>query len=176
MGLKTGMYYLRTQAASAPIQFTVDQEALKVEDQAVARPSIAKKRGSSGTPSAVPRPMMDAKSPNGAPALNGINGRTNGTNGFNGHASVGASPSKVKKETSGPMSVPPFKADQEEGDSPRLLTAENPNVKAAEPIALPEAAKQEEDTDEGDREGDIYADAVLQCSIENKDACIMCSG
>ena len=26
MGLKTGMYYLRTQAASAPIQFTVDQE------------------------------------------------------------------------------------------------------------------------------------------------------
>jgi ribonucleoside-diphosphate reductase subunit M1 len=27
-GLKTGMYYLRTQAASAPIQFTVDREAL----------------------------------------------------------------------------------------------------------------------------------------------------
>jgi ribonucleoside-diphosphate reductase subunit M1 len=28
-GLKTGMYYLRTKAAAAPIQFTVDQEALK---------------------------------------------------------------------------------------------------------------------------------------------------
>ncbi|ANB13330.1 ribonucleotide-diphosphate reductase subunit RNR1 [Sugiyamaella lignohabitans] len=28
-GLKTGMYYLRTKAASAPIQFTVDQEVLK---------------------------------------------------------------------------------------------------------------------------------------------------
>lgn len=36
-GLKTGMYYLRTQAASAPIQFTVDQTALKVEDQAKAK-------------------------------------------------------------------------------------------------------------------------------------------
>lgn len=31
-GLKTGMYYLRTMAASAPIQFTVDQDALKVLD------------------------------------------------------------------------------------------------------------------------------------------------
>lgn len=30
-GLKTGMYYLRTMAASAPIQFTVDQEKLKQE-------------------------------------------------------------------------------------------------------------------------------------------------
>lgn len=36
-GLKTGMYYLRTQAASAPIQFTVDQESLKVEDNAKAK-------------------------------------------------------------------------------------------------------------------------------------------
>lgn len=32
-GLKTGMYYLRTQAASAPIQFTVDQEKLKNEQK-----------------------------------------------------------------------------------------------------------------------------------------------
>lgn len=35
-GLKTGMYYLRTMAASAPIQFTVDQESLKVLDTATA--------------------------------------------------------------------------------------------------------------------------------------------
>lgn len=32
-GLKTGMYYLRTQAASAPIQFTVDQALLKEYEQ-----------------------------------------------------------------------------------------------------------------------------------------------
>lgn len=31
-GLKTGMYYLRTQAASAPIQFTVDQERVANAD------------------------------------------------------------------------------------------------------------------------------------------------
>ena len=49
LGLKTGMYYLRTMAASAPIQFTVDQEALKVADVNVARPNgMLKKRGISG--------------------------------------------------------------------------------------------------------------------------------
>lgn len=36
-GLKTGMYYLRTMAASAPIQFTVDQEQLKTIDNATAK-------------------------------------------------------------------------------------------------------------------------------------------
>ncbi|ANB15584.1 ribonucleotide-diphosphate reductase subunit RNR1 [Sugiyamaella lignohabitans] len=41
-GLKTGMYYLRTQAASAPIQFTVDQEALKVSDGNVAKNLVRK--------------------------------------------------------------------------------------------------------------------------------------
>lgn len=36
-GLKTGMYYLRTMAASAPIQYTVDQESLKTVDSATAK-------------------------------------------------------------------------------------------------------------------------------------------
>lgn len=36
-GLKTGMYYLRTMAASAPIQFTVDQESLKTLDGNIAK-------------------------------------------------------------------------------------------------------------------------------------------
>src|SRR4051812_44962547 len=45
LGLKTGMYYLRTQAAAQPIQFTVDQEALRVQDSnAATRPSGLKKR------------------------------------------------------------------------------------------------------------------------------------
>ena len=44
LGLKTGMYYLRTMAASAPIQFTVDQEQLKVVDTNVARVSRQKAR------------------------------------------------------------------------------------------------------------------------------------
>ena len=69
LGLKTGMYYLRTQAASAPIQFTVDQEALKVVDTNVAR-AVVKKRNASGYQAvnsppapASPAPMYENKSP-----------------------------------------------------------------------------------------------------------------
>ena len=66
MGLKTGMYYLRTMAASAPIQFTVDQEQLKVADKSVARDrSAPKKRASLGAPGSL-RPMYVAKGGNGA--------------------------------------------------------------------------------------------------------------
>lgn len=42
-GLKTGMYYLRTMAAAAPIQFTVDKDALEVADTAVAKRRVTKK-------------------------------------------------------------------------------------------------------------------------------------
>ncbi|KAL8678136.1 MAG: hypothetical protein Q9224_007141 [Gallowayella concinna] len=78
LGLKTGMYYLRTMAASAPIQFTVDQEQLKVADTNVARVGYQKKNravggggggGGGGTGysstnmnnSAVPRPLFEQK-------------------------------------------------------------------------------------------------------------------
>jgi ribonucleoside-diphosphate reductase subunit M1 len=194
LGLKTGMYYLRTMAASAPIQFTVDQEQLKVEDTNVARTSAIKKRGviGHGTPSAVPRPMYASKSPNGTNGTNGTtttagapNG-TNGTNGVNGHTngSAHSSPSKPKKETSTPMSVPAFKADVKEGDSPKLLITANPTLVDADNVKLPAAAvtngadkePQQEEDDDDNREGDIYADAVLACSIENPEACVMCSG
>jgi ribonucleoside-diphosphate reductase subunit M1 len=55
-GLKTGMYYLRTQAASAPIQFTVDQEALKVADtnQAKTNSLVRKQYRQAGSRSATP--------------------------------------------------------------------------------------------------------------------------
>ena len=66
MGLKTGMYYLRTMAASAPIQFTVDQEQLKVADSNVARErSAPKKRTSLGGPGSL-KPMYVAKGGNGS--------------------------------------------------------------------------------------------------------------
>ncbi|KAI7110875.1 hypothetical protein KC316_g19729, partial [Hortaea werneckii] len=44
--------------------------------------------------------------------------------------------------------------------------------------AMPKKNNQAEDKDESskDREGDIYADAVLACSIENPESCVMCSG
>ncbi|KAF1997534.1 hypothetical protein P154DRAFT_524739 [Amniculicola lignicola CBS 123094] len=182
LGLKTGMYYLRTQAASAPIQFTVDQEALKVADTNVARTMGSKKRtgpggGYSSSPSAVPRPMYATKTPNGTPAI------ADGPTGVPTPTATPPPSSENKSLDSAPVKetafpTKPFAADVEEGDSPKLLST-NPEGKPAEEEALPEPAmKQEEDEDttSGTREGDIYADAVLACSIENKEACVMCSG
>ncbi|PSN63932.1 hypothetical protein BS50DRAFT_576563 [Corynespora cassiicola Philippines] len=163
LGLKTGMYYLRTMAASAPIQFTVDQEALKVADTNVARALGAKRRGLN----------PDTKTPNGA---------ANGIASPNGVPTPTATP-PPNSESSGAakenaLASKPFKADVPEGESPKLLSTE-PEGKPEEEEALPEPrTKQEEDKDDDNaaRDGDIYADAVLACSIENKEACVMCSG
>ena len=52
-GLKTGMYYLRTMAAAAPIQFTVDKDALAVADTAVAKRRVTRKY-----PALAPAPVL----------------------------------------------------------------------------------------------------------------------
>ena len=163
LGLKTGMYYLRTMAASAPIQFTVDQEQLKVVDTNVARTTGIKKRlGSSSaynspSSSAVPRPMYQRK-----PSEPSI--------GPNGMPTPSATPPPVIEETKiTPPSkkesavLPTFKADADEGESPKVLAVEP--VEDLEKAELPESAvKQDEDAEaSAAREGDIYAQKVLQC-------------
>ena len=167
MGLKTGMYYLRTMAASAPIQFTVDQEQLQVVDTNVARErSGLKKRPSSGYSGvAVPRPMYNTK-----------------TATSNGLPTPGSTPEASEKKAVAP--APPFtkplvegKDDEAGNDSPKTL-ATDPSIeddKGASKENLPPAAlggeeeagkgeKQDEDAKEGEeREGDIYAMKVLAC-------------
>ncbi|KAL7269356.1 ribonucleotide-diphosphate reductase subunit rnr1 [Rhizina undulata] len=144
-GLKTGMYYLRTQAAAAAIQFTVDKEALKVEDTNIARTLPSRKRApnnglSSSVLAAIPRPMAAIST-----------------------SSVNSTFSK------------PFEADKPEGGSPKLLTTD-----PVGPLEDDELEKKVQDEDQlsesNEREGDIYANAVLACSIENPESCLMCSG
>ena len=194
LGLKTGMYYLRTMAASAPIQFTVDQEALNVVDTNVARSgtSALKRRtmiggGNNYTSSpAAPKPMYMTKSttesPNGVPTPSSTPPPSAAI-----MAQIAATTEDVPSPTPAPakrdaLQLPPFKADQDEGGSPQLLAADRGSADASKDEELSAAAKkmnlQEEDSAEAseDREGDIYAEKVLQCSIENKEACIMCSG
>ncbi|RAL16492.1 ribonucleotide-diphosphate reductase subunit RNR1 [Aspergillus homomorphus CBS 101889] len=134
MGLKTGMYYLRTMAASAPIQFTVDQEQLKVEDTNVARANASYKKRATGvassTYSAVPRGQSQ------------VNGRS--------------------------------EDDSNIADSPRALAADAASRGNDGEAEGPQEEDSEKTSEE--RENDIYSQAVLQCSIENKEACIMCQG
>ncbi|KAJ3577221.1 hypothetical protein NPX13_g3350 [Xylaria arbuscula] len=178
LGLKTGMYYLRTQAAAQPIQFTVDQEALKVADSAAAKLGTLKKRAPpSGThtssPSpAIPRPMYAKRESSNLVSSHGV-------------PTPSATPPLPKEAAvvAPAVSASTFKADVPEGESPKALATEPTEKPKAE--ALPEAAledvkspPQDEDNEDKskEREYDIYADAVLTCSIENREECIMCSG
>ncbi|KAK7550853.1 ribonucleotide reductase [Phyllosticta citricarpa] len=182
LGLKTGMYYLRTQAASAPIQFTVDQEALKVADTNVARRDGTKRRtlGTGGYQAAsVPRPMyMQKTSESGTSTPNGVPTPT--------ATPPPTTPSK-KETNSNPLTpskdaitAPQFKADVADGDSPKLLstdpTSEVPKEEELRTPAQKNTDDEDQEKESGNREYDIYADAVLQCSIENKEECLMCSG
>jgi ribonucleoside-diphosphate reductase subunit M1 len=153
MGLKTGMYYLRTMAASAPIQFTVDQEQLKVADTAIARDrSAPRKRTSMGTPGGL-RPMYSAKGGNGAAEK--VNGMITPT--------ATPPPTDLDKQLTSKLA----KTRLNEG-----LSSEEPSPKvlATDPVGTPDLdeslekrdLKQEEDAD-ADREGDIYAQKVLAC-------------
>ncbi|KAL8742037.1 MAG: hypothetical protein Q9190_005418, partial [Brigantiaea leucoxantha] len=153
LGLKTGMYYLRTMAASAPIQFTVDQEQLKVTDTNIARTApVIRKRTvpqvtyATSTPTSVPRPMYAKNS-----------------SGHGGGAVSLAVSNGIPTPTATPppaSSLPTLMADAEEGDS-------SPTTLATDPLDTPTLRgaekKQEEDKEEVSkgREGDIYAEAVL---------------
>ena len=204
LGLKTGMYYLRTMAASAPIQFTVDQEALQVVDTNVAKTGGRKQRAfiNNGSVGGTPRPMYMSKAQSPPPAVtaNGIPTPAEtpsptppasipapaapaprpqnmmaaiASSAGNG---VGTSP---RKEANPP---PPFKADQADASpqtlatDPSSLQAENGLGKKMEDVSLGKPQAEDTGAESEKREEDIYADKVLQCSIENKEACVMCSG
>lgn len=189
LGLKTGMYYLRTMAASAPIQFTVDQEALKVADTNTPRLlSQIKKRTMIGAGSAsynsaaaaaaaASTPRTKTASPNGIPTPMATPPLTSDSP-KNVMAHIASSQAGVRKT---PHEVPPFKADVEEKGSPEIL-ANQPDDLSTPPghEELPEPGSEkkpqkedDESTNQG-REGDIYAEAALACSIENPGECLMC--
>ncbi|MCH1928064.1 hypothetical protein L6232_25020, partial [Shewanella sp. C31] len=68
-------------------------------------------------------------------------------------------------------------------DSPRTLAAEPPtsldhDEELPDPAMSGRKNVQEEDAEDKseEREHDIYSQKVIACSIENKEACLMCSG
>lgn len=170
LGLKTGMYYLRTMAASAPIQFTVDQEALNVVDTNVARErSMPKKRTSLGygaSYAAIPRPMYAQKQSHEGKAAQ-MNGMPTPT--------ATPPPNMEHKQLVTRLTKTRLSEDSSsEEPSPTVLPTD-PTTKP-EVEALDEPTKEQIEDADSQREGDIYAEAVLACSIENPESCIMCSG
>ncbi|BFZ61753.1 ribonucleotide-diphosphate reductase subunit rnr1 [Saitoella coloradoensis] len=126
-GLKTGMYYLRTQAAAAAIQFTVDKSSITDE--------TLRAEAKYATPSK-PKTIANNGLPNGD-ALTEKVGQLNLGNG-NGAA-----------------------APQTNGDSNGEASSSKKTEKPGE--------------DASEQEVDIYNSQVIACSIDNPEACEMCS-
>jgi ribonucleoside-diphosphate reductase subunit M1 len=177
LGLKTGMYYLRTMAATQPIQFTVDQEQLLVADT-----NVARARGSERKP--IPRaniqPSRSSQAQGGPKPMYAMNNPSATVSSPNGVPTPSTTPPPMKENrapvpVAAPTESKPFKADVAEGGSPKPIAATPVPLKDEE-VKSKVGQEEDKDGESKEREVDIYADAVLACSIENPESCLMCSG
>lgn len=151
-GLKTGMYYLRTQAASAAIQFTIDKS---VADQAAHNiADIAN----------LHRPQYVPRKVNPGEVNLGLDDDVR-------RAGVSREESPAPSSTASSIinSVASLKIQDSQPVTP---------VTSAPQSALPEKPKEEvtKTDDSKDSEFDIYNSKVIACAIDNPEACTMCSG
>lgn len=145
-GLKTGMYYLRTMAASAPIQFTVDQTALKLEMGKATKRLVRKPY----------KPVTSlGQVPSSRPSATDLDKTTSKLQ--NSHISSSASVTSAS---------PAFNSL---GSSTEKPASKEEKVAA-------EVDKVDADKTQTESEFDIYNSKVLACSIQNPEACEMCSG
>ncbi|KAF1946161.1 hypothetical protein EJ02DRAFT_450930 [Clathrospora elynae] len=175
-GLKTGMYYLRTMAASAPIQFTVDQEALKVADINIAR-ALPKVRRQPGFQQDAIRssPITASQVPGSAPQPMYVTKPVEKANGVPTPVATPPPAPENKAPTENALAGKTFTADLEEPESPKVLAVDAVS-KPDEDISSKVKQDEDSENDSKARDGDIYADAALACSIENPESCVMCSG
>lgn len=153
-GLKTGMYYLRTQAASAAIQFTIDA---KVAEQAASSVSLLEKLD---RPTYIPHEFKQPE--NWEPAKEG---------------------NIVRWRASEDREADELKAAQEsEKRFVRKVgitkpVVETPAEKEASPNdTLIESSTSNENAKEEEEEVDIFNSKVIACAIDNPESCTMCSG
>ncbi|CED83798.1 ribonucleotide reductase alpha subunit [Phaffia rhodozyma] len=163
-GLKTGMYYLRTRPAAQAIQFTLSADAIKEAKEAASRPA------SKPTPTSTPVKSSPAS----------VKGLTNGV------SKLAFVPPSISKPTPAPASAPapalvdavlkpvqvvPVPAPVTNGNGNGNAVNGNGNVSD-------ESGDEEKEVtfEEAKRLAAERAEAALLCSIENKEACMMCSG
>ena len=168
-GLKTGMYYLRTRPAAQAIQFTVDQTALKAANQAKTS------QQQNGRPAGAPASFDSApRSPAGTSSA----GTSAPTRQVPVAAPVPVAATAPPAPSASPASDPPASPTHSHYASPapgQTQKAEDP-----EPLSLDGEASKVIDPEyaaalQRQKEREL-AEAKLQCSLENKEACLMCSG
>lgn len=160
-GLKTGMYYLRTRPAAQAIQFTVDQshlnEAKKQASAAAApRSSPVARHETPTTPVSSSSPLRPVAS-----------GTTPASTVPVAPAAPVATPSQASSSTSDGTAPEESKASVEDSLADLSLDEKTRQAAEADPEFAAALRRQKERQLE---------EAKLMCSIENKDACVMCSG
>lgn len=173
-GLKTGMYYLRTRPAAQAIQFTVDQSVLNSAKQQTANANTARAAAATATVNGsktVSRGPLSSR-----PAVQTVVKQEPVLPLLKFDSAPSPAPSTV---SSLPVTTPSSSgestiADAEDSESPlsislAALSLDEKTRKAAE--ADPEFAAALLRKHKRELE-----DAELQCSLENKEACVMCSG
>lgn len=150
-GLKTGMYYLRTQAAAAAIQFTVDQDSALSAGEAQAllntinfKKYIARKTSE----------VEDVKV--AVPIKNNKITETFKKLQLNDEIPV------IPKEE--------VKEDEEVEVKVKVESTPEPTLSSVNSAGTNETGESEE------TEVDIYNSKVIACAIDNPEACTMCSG
>ncbi|KAF9029927.1 ribonucleotide reductase alpha subunit [Hymenopellis radicata] len=150
-GLKTGMYYLRTRPAAQAIQFTVDQSLLKQANP---------KKVQRSTPAPVVAPVMSTPVKL-APLSNGIPTPASSSSSSPVRpASTSTSSETVSSSSSSETLASAAEEDPELAKIMAEIAVEDPEYAAAL-----RRQKQRE-----------YEAEKLACSLENKEACVMCSG
>ena len=142
-GLKTGMYYLRTRSAAAPIQFTVDQKLVQqVKEEKQKREAeavLVNGKGEEGHE----KVLVNGGMVNGGMVNGGmVNGEMVNGGMVNGEMVNGG-----------------------------MVNGEMVNGE----MVNGEMEEEEEEEGKVDTESQAYKEALLACSRENREACIMCS-
>jgi len=159
-GLKTGMYYLRTRPAAQAIQFTVDQSVLK--DAKTANTKAASATAAAAVDRKSRSSAVGITTPSPSPSPVRVPGR----------AVI------VKQEPITPSLTPPPPSDGLISPPPSTISLEQ----ATASLSLDDKTKAAAEADpefaaalqrQRDRE---LEEAQMLCSLENKEACIMCSG
>ena len=175
-GLKTGMYYLRTRPAAQAIQFTVDQSLLKEAKRQNAMAGTARTAATAAAAIAPATPLKSiaqrsgiltpasslAPSPSDSPSIEAQSIKEESV-----------SPVPLRFLTSSPSTLSTSSSSSSgtvvETPSPASfsLDVEVQKIAEGDPEFAAALRRQHERK---------LADEKLQCSLENKEACLMCSG
>ena len=161
-GLKTGMYYLRTRPAAQAIQFTVDQAALKNANK---KQQEAPRSFPTPSPSPSPPRVKAEPTSSAIPAtFASASASTNAVRPRTGHLLDDSEPSSPSRSH---IASPTIRSTTSEDPEPLSLSEATAKAAAEDPDFAAALRRQQQRQLE---------EAKLLCSIENKEACVMCSG